>query len=217
MQRVSTVQDHPVEKEIRQTLNRICRTRAPQRGTAPKFTSQETLRLQTKEKEQETRELLQQQAENRRRAGRAPLRQQRIGGHQHKWRSTTCIARQADNEQKRRWEKAAKAQKATTWSTPWAKATLPLYKGQTKAESTAAFLLRTEVLGLNAWLVSIHVPNITPHCTCGWPTQSVRHMLLFCNYCIERDQLFTRVDISNIIQILSISRGLYAAIKWFIG
>ena len=40
--------------------------------------------------------------------------------------------------------------------------TLPLYEGLTKAESTAAFLLRTEVLGLNAWLASIYVPNTTP-------------------------------------------------------
>ena len=29
MQRASTVQDHPVEKEIRQTLDHIYRTRAP--------------------------------------------------------------------------------------------------------------------------------------------------------------------------------------------
>ena len=49
-----------MEKEIRQTLDRIRGTRASQRGTAPKLTSQETLRLRAKEKEQETRELLQQ-------------------------------------------------------------------------------------------------------------------------------------------------------------
>ena len=103
------------------------------------------------------------------------------------------------------------------WSTLWAKATLPLYKGQTKAESTAAFLLRIEVLGLNAWLVSIYVPNTTPHYTCGWPTQSVRHILLFCNHRTERDQLFARAGTSNITQMLSISRGLHAAAKWLIG
>ena len=67
-----------------------------------------------------------------------------------------------------------------------------------KAESTAAFLLWTEVLGLNAWLASIYIPNTTPHCTCGWPTQSVHHILLFCNYYTERDQLFAKVGINNI-------------------
>jgi hypothetical protein len=217
MQRASTVQDHPVEKEIRQTLERIRGARAPQRGVAPKLTSQETLRLRAAEREQEIRELLQHQAENRRRAGRAPPRQQRIGGHQHKWRSTTCIARWADLEWKRRWKKAAKAQRTATWSTPWSKPTLPLYEGQTKAESTAAFLLRTEVLGLNAWLASIHVKNTTPHCTCGWPTQSVRHVILFCNHRTERDQLFARAGTNNMAQMLSTSRGLHAAAKWLIG
>ena len=58
MQRASTVQNHPVEKEIHQTLDRIYGIRAPQRGTVPKFISQETLRLWAKEKEQETQELL---------------------------------------------------------------------------------------------------------------------------------------------------------------
>ena len=110
-----------------------------------------------------------------------------------------------------------KAQKVTIWSTPWLKVTLFLYEGQIKVKSTAAFLLWTEVLGLNAWLASIHVLNTMLYCTCGWPTQSVRYVLLFCNYCTERDQLFARAGISNITQILSTSRGLYAAVKWLIG
>ena len=93
----------------------------------------------------------------------------------------------------------------------------PLYKGQTKAESTAAFLLWTEVLGLNVWLASIYIPNTTPYCTCRWPIQLVRHILLFYNHRTERDQLFAKVGISNITQILSISKGLYTAIKWLIG
>ena len=58
MQRVSTVYNHPVEKEIRQTLERIRGARATQRGNAPKLTSQETLRLRAVEREQEIRELL---------------------------------------------------------------------------------------------------------------------------------------------------------------
>jgi hypothetical protein len=141
MQRAATVQGHPVEEEIRRTTEHIRGARAPRRGIAPKPTSQEALRLRAAEREQEIRELLQHQAETRRYDGRAPPRPQRIGGHQHKWRSTTYIARWADLEWKRRWKKAAKAQEATTWSTPWSTPTLPLYKGQTKAESTAAFLL----------------------------------------------------------------------------
>ena len=140
-----------------------------------------------------------------------PPQQQRLGGHQHRQRSTICIARWADTKQKRQWKKAVKAQRVTTQNTPWTTATLPLYKGQSKAESTAAFLLWTEILGLNTWLASIYVPQITPHCICGWPTQIVRHMLLFCNHRIAKDQLLTRAGTSNITQMLLTSRGLHAA------
>jgi hypothetical protein len=223
MQRAATVQSHPVEEKIRQTLERIRgtrhtrRARAPRRRGTPKHVSQEALCLRAAEREKEMRELLAHQAETRRHTGRAPQRRQRIGGHQHRWRSTTLIARWADLEWKRRWKEAAKAQDAATWNTPWSTPTLPLYEGLTKAESTAAFLLRTEVLGLNAWLASIHVPNTTPQCTCGWPTQSVRHILLFCSHRSARDQLLASAGTNDITQMLSTSRGLQAAAKWLIG
>jgi hypothetical protein len=56
-----------------------------------------------------------------------------------------------------------------------------LYAGLLKAEATALFLMRTEVIGLNAWLAAIQVPNITPACPCGWHAQTVRHILLQCS------------------------------------
>ena len=59
MQRVTTVYNHLVEKEIRQTFKYIKGVRATQRGNTPKLTSQETLRLQAAEREQEIQELLQ--------------------------------------------------------------------------------------------------------------------------------------------------------------
>ena len=93
----------------------------------------------------------------------------------------------------------------------------PLYEGLTKAESTAAFLLRTEVLGLNAWLASIHVPNTTPQCIYGWPTQSVRYTILFYSYRSARGQLLASVGTNDATQILSTRRGLQAAAKWLIG
>ena len=39
--------------------------------------------------------------------------------------------------------------------------------------------MRIEVIGLNAWLATIQVPNITPACPCGWHAQTVRHILLY--------------------------------------
>ena len=59
MQRATTVQGHPVEKDIHQVLERIQGVRPRQRGNAPKHTSQEVLRLRAAEREQEIRELLQ--------------------------------------------------------------------------------------------------------------------------------------------------------------
>jgi hypothetical protein len=53
---------------------------------------------------------------------------------------------------------------ATAWSTPWPQDLRRLYAGLSKAEATALFLLRTEVLGLNAWLTVIQVPDFTRAC-----------------------------------------------------
>ena len=92
---------------------------------------------------------------------------------------------------KGRWEKAAlEGGSATVWSTPWKQSPRKLYAGLTKAESTALFLLRTEVLGLNAWLAAIHKPDIYPQCPCGWIAQTVRHILLHCPR-YDRTQLLT--------------------------
>ena len=41
-------------------------------------------------------------------------------------------------------------------------------------------------------------------------------MLLFYNYHTARDQLLTKVGISDITQILLISRGLHVAAQWLI-
>jgi len=76
--------------------------------------------------------------------------------------------------------------------------------------------LQTKVIGLNAWLVSIHIPNITLQCICGWPTQSVCHVLLFCSHCSIRDQLFANADTNNITQMLFTNKGIYAVTKWLI-
>ena len=51
MQRVTTVYNYLVEKEIRQTLKYIKKAKAAQKGNTPKLTSQKTLRLQAVEKE----------------------------------------------------------------------------------------------------------------------------------------------------------------------
>jgi len=81
-----------------------------------------------------------------------------------------------NHEWKKRWVRAAEA----TWNTPWEMSPLTLYDNLPKHQATALMLLRTEVIGLNAWLASIQVPDVLPRCDCGWHAQTVRHVLLHC-------------------------------------
>jgi hypothetical protein len=55
-----------------------------------------------------------------------------------------------------------------------------LPKGLKKHQATALMLLRTEVIGLNAWLAEARVPNIIPRCPYGWYAQTVRHIVTAC-------------------------------------
>jgi hypothetical protein len=66
------------------------------------------------------------------------------------------------------------------WTTLWAYETLRLYEGVPKHIATAIFLLHTEVLGLNAWLLSVGVLGVSPHYIYNWPQQTVQHILTFC-------------------------------------
>jgi hypothetical protein len=38
--------------------------------------------------------------------------------------------------------------------------------------------MRTEIIGLNAWLTEVQVSDTTALCLCGWHAQTVRHVLL---------------------------------------
>ncbi|TQS36486.1 hypothetical protein Golomagni_03064 [Golovinomyces magnicellulatus] len=52
----------------------------------------------------------------------------------------------------KRWSNYKGNRTAATWKTPWTQSTLKLYNGLKKHEATALILLRSEVIGLNAWL-----------------------------------------------------------------
>jgi hypothetical protein len=92
--------------------------------------------------------------------------------------------------------------RAATWRTPWSTPTIPMYEGLTKAEATALFLLRTEVIGLNAWLASVQVPGILPRCACGWRAHTVRHVLLHCPQ-YDRSGLLREAGTEDLYAILS--------------
>ena len=104
----------------------------------------------------------------------------------------------------RRWTHKIGQQKATTWKTVWTLQAHQLYEGLHKHEATALFLLRTEVLGLNAWLASVGVPGVDKRCPCGWSAQTVRHILLFCpTHTDSRALYFQRAEFADLHTVLS--------------
>jgi len=139
----------------------------------------------------------------------------RPNGRATKPLESTLLAKWANLTWRNRWREKQKNQKATTWHTPWTQSPLKLYSNLPKHEATALFLLRTEVLGLNSWLASINVPNITPSCSCGWPQQTVRHVLLFClDHSEERESIIRQTGTTDLYTILNHGKGSRIAARW---
>ena len=102
-----------------------------------------------------------------------------------------------------------------TWTTPWKQDRRILYAGLSKAEATALFLMRTEVIGLNAWLAAAQVPDTHPSCPCGWHTQTVRHIVLHCPI-YERLELLQRCGSERLDEILSRPASAAYAARWLV-
>lgn len=110
----------------------------------------------------------------------------------------------ANLEWERRW----------TWGAAWKQPVHQLYEGLPKHEATALSLLRTEVLGFNAWLAAVGVPGIDKRCTCGWPAQTVRHVLLFCPvHTGSRALFFQRAGVADLQSALSTPASAHQAAR----
>ena len=118
-----------------------------------------------------------------------------------------------------RWEaranKARSPRPPATWTTPWKYDCRKLYAGLSKAEATALFLMRTEVIGLNAWLASVQVPGIQALCPCGEAAQTVRHVVLHCTR-HERQRLLEHCGTERLDEILSRPASAAHAARWLI-
>ena len=75
--------------------------------------------------------------------------------------------------------------------------------------------MRVEVIGLNAWLASVQVPDVLPRCTCGWQAQTVRHVLIHCPH-FDRSNLIQAVQTESLYAILSQPKRARHAAKWLI-
>ena len=74
--------------------------------------------------------------------------------------------------------------------------------------ATALMLVRTEVLGLNAWLANASVPGVSPRCPCDWHEQTIQHVFFGCpRYEVRSDSL---------VVILSRTASAQAAARWFV-
>ena len=136
----------------------------------------------------------------------------REGGHNYQWKDITFLDRAMDLDWRARWEARGSNMRATTWKTPWPTQILKLYEDLPKHAATALFLLRTEVIGLNAWLADIGVPEATRRCPCGAAAQTVRHILLHCpDLTAHRLRLLEATGFEDLNQILSTRTGAKAA------
>ena len=75
--------------------------------------------------------------------------------------------------------------------------------------------MRTEVIGLNAWLAAIQVPGITPACPCGARAQTVRHVL-FHYPRHKRVELIQRCGTERLDEILSRVISARHAARWLV-
>ena len=117
-----------------------------------------------------------------------------------------------------RWSQAAAEyprRPPTTWKTPWKQDCRKLYAGLPKAHASALFLMRSEVIGMNAWLASVRVPGVDPLCTCGQMAQTVRHVLLHCNQ-YRREDLLANCGTERLDEILSRPASAKYAARWLI-
>jgi hypothetical protein len=123
-----------------------------------------------------------------------------------------------------RWQKyreqtqETRATVATAQSTKWNAKQYRLCKGILKAESTVATLLCTEHIGLNDYLYRRKMPDYpSPLCDCGWPRQTVKHVLLFCpRFARDRDKMIQEASTSDYTTLLLTAQGIRAVTKWFL-
>lgn len=122
---------------------------------------------------------------------------------------------------KERWEKAmtkdGRMRTEATWKTEWTTQPLALYEGLQKHEATALFLLRTEVLGLKAWLARIGVPGARPQCSCGAPRQTLAHAIGYCPDLTDaRQRLVMRTGTTRLADLLQTQDTARWAARWLL-
>ena len=147
--------------------------------------------------------------------------QQRTAGQNEGWagREKTCDRLESWVRKlwRERWEKVGRGKTEPTWHTPWETRGKQLFDGLTRPGSTIATLLRTEVIGLNAFLARVGVPNVQPACPCGAARQTPKHVVVSCpNHSRGRPERQLEAGTTDYIELLTTQQGLKAVTKWFL-
>jgi hypothetical protein len=151
--------------------------------------------------------------EEKRRRERAATRwNRRRPRRAQNWTQRQALKWKADEEQKEEWHQNAIGKQPTMWRQD--KGTLHWYEGLNKAEATALFLLRAEVLGLRAWLARFPGTERCPTCSCGWARETVEHILV---HCPDRDRSRLPTDAAwRMPAILLQEETARKAAKWLV-
>ncbi len=93
--------------------------------------------------------------------------------------------------------------------------TVKMRDGLQKAESTLATHIRTERIGLNAYLHSRNVPGAdNPRCACGGRRQTAKHILMHCpDWTHLRPKMLREAGLTDYRIIVSTAKGLRAAAR----
>lgn len=87
-----------------------------------------------------------------------------------------------------------------------------LHETFSKATSALVTQIRTEKIGLNAFLTERRVPGYSATCPCGWQRQTAKHILLYClTYADRREKLYTLAGTRDYRKMLVTPRGARAA------
>src|SRR5271154_1361750 len=84
-----------------------------------------------------------------------------------------------------------------------------------KAINALVTQIKTEKIGLNAFLTQRRILGFTASCSCGWARQTAKHILLFCpNFSGSRAKLFRDAGTNNYLQMVATTRGAKAAAQF---
>jgi hypothetical protein len=90
-----------------------------------------------------------------------------------------------------------------------------IYEGINKSTCSLIAQIRTEKIGLNAFLADRRVPGYTAQCSCGWRRQTAKHIIRFCPfYAEDREELFRDAGTRDYSWMLASPYGVRIAARW---